>query len=111
MMNAPDQTVDKYGKGAYWRNYYADNKERISEYQRRYYQRHKEQIAQRHKEYYAQHREEIIENQKRYAETHKEQLREYHHERYLRKKQAKLTANNGYRDRPYIRTLIEEGIL
>lgn len=101
MMTTPDkmtvtkeQDGGKYAGAEYYRRYYATHKERIAEYQRKYYATHKEQIAQRNKEYYATHKEQIVEQQKRYAEAHKEQLREYHRERYLRKKQLKKEAES-----------------
>lgn len=99
--------VGKYGKGAYARQYYEKNKERIQAYQKEYYATHKEYFAQRHKEYYALHREEILEKQRQYVAANKERLRMHWRNRYLRKKLEKKVG----RDSPYTRTLIEEGLI
>jgi hypothetical protein len=59
------------------KEYYTDNKEKISEDQKKYYEVNKEKIIEHNKKYYEDNKEKILEDRKKYHEDNKEKISEY----------------------------------
>ena len=64
------------------KEYYQDNKERISEYQKEWYEQNRGKILELHKEYRQQNRERISEHKKKWVDQNKDRILEKEKKRY-----------------------------
>ena len=80
----------------YHKQYYQDNKERISEHKKEYRQTNKDLILEYKKEYYQDNKEHILEYQKDYRQTNKERISEQHKEHYQANKDLILEHKKEY---------------
>ena len=82
----------------YKKQYYKNNKDKISEKDKRYYKNNKEKINERHKKYRDKHKEEKKEYDKKYYQKHKEEKKEYHKQYYQNNRKEILEKCKQYRD-------------
>lgn len=84
--------VNKNIIGRTHKEYYEDNKERISDYRKEYYQDNKELIIDRYKKYYQNNREQILDKYKKYYEDNVKEKRDYY-KKYYQKNRKRIGEN------------------
>jgi predicted GIY-YIG superfamily endonuclease len=81
------------------KEYYENNKERLSEEQKEWREKNKEQIAEQKKEYYKINKEQLLEKQKEYSEKNKERIKEKEKEWYKINKERLLEKQKEYNEK------------
>jgi len=72
-----DIVVKKEEKRLRYKQYYEENKQKISQQHKQYYQENKQEISQKQKEYHKQNREKSLQQQKEWYQKNKEKIKEY----------------------------------
>jgi len=95
-----NKCVNKNIAGRTRKEYYQDNREKISEYNKEHYQENREKVSEHNKEYYQDNREKLIEHQKEHYQVNREKIIEHQKEHYqvnrekiLEKKKEHYQAN------------------
>jgi hypothetical protein len=72
------------------KEYYVDNKEKISQYDKERYEANKEKILEQKKEYHKANKEKILQQNKKYRQNNKEKIAQYKKELYEANKEKNL---------------------
>ena len=80
------------------KQYYEENKEKISQHKKECREENKEKISQHKKEYYEEHKEEISQHKKEYREENKEKISQHKKEYYEEHKEEISQHKKEYRE-------------
>jgi hypothetical protein len=84
-------------KKEYWKQYYVENKKKISEKNIEYNNDNREKVAEYHEQYYQNNKEKILDYSKQYNENNKEKVAEYHEQYYQNNKEKILEKQKQYK--------------